>query len=376
MNNKLEELLYDALVPANEPDPGLNRRILESRSKEVSAMRKYHFKKMAAAAAVCVLAVGSITAYAAYQYLSPAQVAKEVSNNNALAKAFESKDAVLVNETQTSGDYRITLLGLVSGTDLSPYIDEESMGELEESRTYAAVAIGRADGGKITEDERKCVSPLLTGVDWMVANNGTMDVGLCWFIKDGVIYAIMDCDNLEMFAARGVQVGVVDEFGDESEAFFMDEKTGVYSKKPDYKGTNALFSLPLDQAKADDKAADEYIEKLKKPSDDEEDENELPGDADYEKYVRDFEAAEDEAAFLKETAVLISRKVLKIDKEGMVEFGKEGETQGTMNLTGYKEGVPTSGLITGSTLDDTVIHMFTVNGDGTATYETYAPAVQ
>ncbi len=79
---------------------------------------------------------------------------------------------------------------------------------------------------------------------------------------------------------------------------------------------------------------------------------------------------------MKETAVLISRKVLKIDKEGMVEFGKEGETQGTMNLMGYKEGVPTSGVITGSTLDDTVIHMFTVNGDGTATYETYAPAVK
>ena len=84
----------------------------------------------------------------------------------------------------------------------------------------------------------------------------------------------MDCNNLEMFAARGVQVGVVDEFGDESEAFFMDEKTGVYSKKPGYKGTNALFSLPLDQAKADEKAADEYIERLKKPSDDEEDEDE------------------------------------------------------------------------------------------------------
>lgn len=376
MNHKLEELLYDALVPVNEPDPGLNRRILESRSKEVSAMRKFHFRKMAAAAAVCVLAVGSVTAYAAYQYLSPSQVAKEVSNNNALAKAFESKDAVLVNETQTSGDYEITLLGLVSGAELSPYVDKESTGELERSRTYAAAAIARTDGKKITEDERKCVSPLLTGVDWMVANNGTMDVGLCWFIKDGVIYAIMDCDNLEMFAARGVQVGVVDEFGDEPEAFFMDKKTGVYSKKPGYKGTNALFSLPLDQAKADEKAADEYIEKLKKPSDDEEDEDEITGDADFEKYVRDFEAAEDKAAFLKETAVLISRKVLKIDKDGMVEFGKEGEAQGTMDLTGYKEGVPTFGLLSGSNLDDTVIHMFTVNGDGTATYETYAPAVK
>lgn len=376
MNKKLDEILYDALLPADEPDPELNRRILDSRSKEVSAMRHYHFKKMAAAAAVCVLAVGSITAYAAYKYLSPSQVAEEVSDNNALAKAFESKDAVLVNETQTSGDYEITLLGLVSGTNLAPCVDESETGKLEESRTYAAVAVKHTDGKALGVDEKKCISPLLNGVEWMVANNGTMDVGLSWFVKDGVIYELLDCDNLEMFAGRGVQVGVVDEFCDETEAFSMDKNTGIYNKKPGYTGTNALFDLPLDKSKADEKAAEAYIEKLKNHDDDGEDEKEITGDADYEKYISDFEAADDEAAFLKETAVLISRKVLKVDKDGMVEFGREEESSGTIDVSEYKEGVPTSGVITGSTLDDTVIHMFTVNGDGTVTYETYAPAVK
>lgn len=376
MNKKLDELLYDALLPADEPDPELNRRILESQSKEASAMRRYHFKKMAAAVAVCVLAVGSITVYAAYKYLSPSQVAKEVSNNNALEKAFEGEEAVLVNETQTSGDYEITLLGLVSGTNLAPCVDESETGKLEESRMYAAVAVKRTDGKALGVDEKKCISPLLNGVEWMVANNGTMDVGLSWFVKDGVIYELLDCDNLEMFAGRGVQVGVVDEFCDETEAFSMDKNTGIYNKKPGYTGTNALFDLPLDKSKADEKAAEAYIEKLKNHDDDGEDEKEITGDADYEKYISDFEAADDEAAFLKETAVLISRKVLKVDRDGMVEFGREGESSGTIDVSEYKEGVPTSGVITGSTLDDTVIHMFTVNGDGTVTYETYAPAVK
>lgn len=214
------------------------------------------------------------------------------------------------------------------------------------------------------------------GVEWMVANNGTMDVSLCWFVKDGVIYELLDCDNLEMFAGRGVQIGVVDEFCDETEAFSMDKGTGKYSKKSGYTGTNALFDLPLDEKKADEKAAEAYIEKLKNPPADADDGEEIPGNPDYEKYVSDFEAAKDEAAFLKETAVLISREILKIDKDGMVQFGKEDSANGTMYVAEFEKGVPTAGVITGENLDNAVIHMFTVNGDGTATYEAYAPAVK
>lgn len=375
MNKKLEELLYDALLPEDEPDPKLNRQILEKRFKEASAMKQYQIKKMAAAVAVCVLAVGSITAYAAYHFLTPSQIAAEVADNHALAKAFESEDAVLVNETQTSGNYEITLLGLVSGSDLALCVDGDEAEGLKDGRTYAAVAVKRTDG-MIKQEERKCISPLLNGVEWMVANNGTMDVGLHWFEKEGVIYELLECDNLEMFAGRGVQVGVVDEFCDETEAFFLDRKTGAYKKKEDYTGTNALFDLPLDKAKADEQAADAYIEKLKNPPEEELDEEEMVGDADYEKYVSDFQAAEDEAAFLKETAILKSSEVLKVDKDGMVEFGNDEGVSGTVDVSEFEQGVPTSGAITGGTLEDTEIHMFTVNADGTVTYEVYAPKVK
>ncbi len=378
MNKKLEDLLYDALLPTDEPDMELNRRILQKQFKEASVMKHYHFKKIAAAAAVCVLTVGSITAYAAYKFLSPSQIAGEVSNNHALAKAFEGKDAVLVNETQESSDYEITLLGLVSGTELSPYVDESETGKIKDSRTYAAVAVNRTDGKPVQDDERKCLSPLLNGVEWMVANNGTMDVGLQWFVQDGVIYELLECDDLEAFAGRGVQLGVVDEFCDETEAFTMDKSTGDYSRNTDYTGTNALFDLPLDQSKADEAAADAYIEKLKASleNDDDEGEEDISEDEDVKKYLADLEAAEDEAAFLKKNASLISSEILKQDKDGMVEFGKEGDTQGTLNVSDFEKGVSKSGVITGGTMEDLVIHMFTVNEDGTVTYKAYAPSAK
>ena len=64
------------------------------------------------AAAVALLAV---SVSAAVVWLTPAQVAEEL-DNPALAAAFEGKDAIVLNETQTAGDYTVTLGGLVSHT--------------------------------------------------------------------------------------------------------------------------------------------------------------------------------------------------------------------------------------------------------------------
>lgn len=67
MNKKLDELLYDALKPENEPAPELNRRILNRRV----SMKKWNFKKTAAAAACCcIVLAGSVSAYAAAQHFS------------------------------------------------------------------------------------------------------------------------------------------------------------------------------------------------------------------------------------------------------------------------------------------------------------------
>lgn len=69
MDRKIEDVLYEALKPVNEPEPELNRRILDRRLKR--DMRKLNLRKTAVAAAIGILvAAGGVSAYAASQNLS------------------------------------------------------------------------------------------------------------------------------------------------------------------------------------------------------------------------------------------------------------------------------------------------------------------
>ena len=69
MNKKIEDVLFEALKPVDEPDPELNRRILERRVKK--NMKKRSIRKIAAAAAIGILvAAGGVSAYATSQNIS------------------------------------------------------------------------------------------------------------------------------------------------------------------------------------------------------------------------------------------------------------------------------------------------------------------
>ena len=265
MNSNMDNLIKEALAEKESPNPDLNRQIL-MKAKENQQMKKYTFKKAIATAACIALAtLGTMSVYAAYRYLSPSQVADRVSSNKSVGDAFVSKDAIAINETQVSNDYSITLLGLVSGKNLQLHIPEENATQLTTTNTYAVIAIEKTDGSEI-KYENFCISPLINGVDFMIANNATMNTFLAYFEQDGILYHLLECENLEIFAKRGVQLGVVDSFGKETQAFYMDETTGIYHKQEDYEKTNALFTLPLDTSKADETAAESYIQNLMKES--------------------------------------------------------------------------------------------------------------
>ena len=262
MSDNFDNLIKDALSGRKTPNPDLNRQIIVKAKENDQMMNPNRIKRsFVAAACVCLLAAGSITAYAAYRYLSPAQVADHVSTNGALAEAFEGDNAILVGETQQNNGYDITLLGLVSGKNLELCVPEEISPDLSDIRTYAAIAIAKSDGTEM-EYDNLCISPLINGVNWFVANNATLNVGLAWFMQDGVVYELINCDNLQIFADRGVQLGVVDEFGREGSAFYMDPQSGIYHRNADYEGTNALFTLPLDKSKADAEEAQAYLSVL------------------------------------------------------------------------------------------------------------------
>lgn len=237
----------------------------------MSEKRSYRQRSKVVAAVVCtVILLGSGSVYAANHYLNPSQIVDEISADSALSKAFADKDAITINETQTSNGYNITLLGLVSGEKLGLYVPDETKKEVSDKHSYAALAISKSDGSKMS-NRNFCVSPLINGEAFTDVNAATLNVGLSWFEKDGVIYELIECDNLEIFADRGVYLSLVDDFGDGVAAFRMDEATGKYHKVKDYAGTSALFTLPLDKDKADTMAADKFLVSLRREADSETD---------------------------------------------------------------------------------------------------------
>ena len=128
--------------------------------------------QVAEEAAIGILVVGSASAYAAYRYLTPSQVADQMTED---------------------------------GTPMPGQMDDSY-------QTF-------------------CVSALIHGKSFMDVNNGTLGAG--------------------------------------AQAFTLDEKTGDYEVNKAFDGMQALFMLPLDKSKADDKAAEKYFTQIEEQKDDE-----------------------------------------------------------------------------------------------------------
>ena len=173
LDKDLDQILKQALSPEEQPGDWLNQNILR-RAKENEAMERKQRRKIPAAVMVAALTLtlGSATAFAAWNYLSPDEVAKELEDEG-LRKAFQSKDAIIINQSQTCKDVRITLLGMVSGKNLSRYVPEESKdlatGEpvsFEDDKTYIVTAIEKVKGEESGDDSdwstmNLVVSPLV-----------------------------------------------------------------------------------------------------------------------------------------------------------------------------------------------------------------------
>ncbi len=265
MNDKIDDLLREALTPSKKPDAKLNRRILD-RAGERITMKKPFYKTLpvVAALSIAVLTTGSLTAYGAWKYLGTEQVAEEFGDKK-LADVFKGEDAVSINESQVYGDYKITLIGTVSGNNISEHLIEDS-GEVHTDRTYSVVAIEKADGSPMPKtsdedyDNKFLVSPFIKGEDPAFLNIYYMDGGSSATIKDGVEYRLVDHTNIEAFADRGVYIGVLGDVFYDIDAYNFDKKTGEITRNENYNGINALFKLPLDTSKADAEKAQKLLD--------------------------------------------------------------------------------------------------------------------
>ncbi len=258
-----DKIITSAFSRRESPSPVVNQRILlQSQYERVEKMKKSRkFRKILVAAALIV--VCAVPVYRAVKLLLPSQVAQK-SGDLALAKAFESEDAIIVNETQSSGGYDVTLMGIVSGENISD-INKNTPEDFLDEKTYRVVAVQKSDGTKITDITERpelFISPYIKGCHPNLVNIASLKGGYHDMVVDGVMYRLIDCDSIEVFASTEVYLGVSEGMLLPGNAFVYNKDNGTIMRNPDYEGVNALFDLPLDTSKADPDKALEIIKSL------------------------------------------------------------------------------------------------------------------
>ncbi len=405
---KMDDILKQALTPKDEPDFWLNERIL-SQSKEVKPMKKMNQKKFATVAICCVfmLGIGSISAYAAWKYLRPNEVIEEIGEEK-LAEAFSDENAVYINETQSYGGYDVTLLGITSGENLTEYrnfssynnvstfdaanSDDPSEKLLEmgfrelNDRSYLLFAVENNNQPfeEISDFDRLVIFPVVMGYDYAtyygMFEEGT---GGHTIIKDGVIYYMYECNNLEKYADHDIYICVSDDLPAFSEySYIYDNASGMIARNEEYEGLNALFSLPIDFSKADPAAAaaevKAYEDHLKAIENEPEEQHSvyIQEAFDFVEQITPENINEYATPIMDEGATMTfapdaqGRVLIECDYPFCEQRAKiDVKKRFSNGITSYVDSIG----ITNGNLDTLFVELFTLNEDGTVTLQLYTP---
>ena len=214
MDKKFDDALRHALTPSDEAKFCLNQKIL-NRVEEQRAMveRKKRRLSVAIIIATFVLCMSSATVYATWKYLSSSDIAESIQDIK-LSEVFLSEQALIINETQSYGDYNVTLLSIVSGEMLSQYPRYKN-GFIVEDRTYAVVAIENTNGVSVPAPSEDgygelefFASPLISDYNPAFYNIVSMSGNYTDMVQDGILYRLLECDNIEIFADHDLYICV------------------------------------------------------------------------------------------------------------------------------------------------------------------------
>lgn len=239
-----------------ERTANLLRQCAREWEKENKIVKLSKTKKLAVslAAAVALLVV---SVSAALVWLTPSQVA-ELHGQDLLAQAFQGPDAIEINETVETGDFAVTLMGLVSGEDLDTMNPDPGT-----AHTYAVLSVRRLDGDPLDNETfgfgDYTMTPLAAGCSPAAVNNWTLGAFASGSAENGVYYYLLDTESIEKFADRTVYMAFY-EGGAPNNTIFTVNDDGTIDFCDDFTGVHALFTLPLDPAKADPAAVEAFLE--------------------------------------------------------------------------------------------------------------------
>lgn len=388
-DEKLDLILKQALSPEiDDCDVKIKTMDMEKKENVINYEKNKNFKKSsvkswkhvtAAAAAIAVTMVSSITAYAAWRYFSAKDVAAEIADNR-LAQEFEQNNWMDECETQTYGNYDITLLGIVSGDEISSHLSKTDSGEIDGDKTYMAVAIAHSDGTPMpdsskTDEEQFYVSPYIEGLDPARYNASVLGGNNILFVSDGIQYRLLETDNIECFADRKIYMGVSEGEAYDDKAYVYDSVSGDISRNESYEGVNALFTLSIDSNLADQKRAAEVIAAM--------DNYEAGGEyteilSEADRWVNSITP---ENIDEKATPLESSRQVLSLSEfaeyvMGEAADGADVDAEAAVLDEYFPDGVGMSEVMTKSAAskEDAYVETYTLNSDDTVTILRYVPA--
>lgn len=210
------------------------------------------------AAAMAIVALLSVSAYAISSLLSAGEVAKRTGFTE-IAELFDA--SVFEEQTVSDENYTVTLHGIASGNRL----DIIDGAEVESDRSYLVASIARTDGTglSVLDGAPLQLSPLISGLPSWKVNAWSLGTSAHGIEQDGVLYYLFDIGSLEIFADRTVYIAAYEGLAPNTEIFTM-EDNGEFSFSENYNGFKALFTLELDEAKADPEAVEDFISKLDK----------------------------------------------------------------------------------------------------------------
>ena len=268
--DKFDELLKVTLME----DAILNPDLVDTTRKNLhggdTMLMNFSKKKPLAFAAAIMIGfiLTGVTAFATWNLLTPSEVASEF-DDDALALIFNSEDALNINENVTSAGYIFTLLSIVAGTDFDIPIFDDA--KVRTDRMYAVVAIRKVDGTSMVEsDSTFFSSPYVRGFaprQLNITSLGSAGGGYQESIVNGVLYRLIDMQNVESFAAHGVYLGI-SQGNFSFEAFNFDHESGVITLNSEFDGPSVLFELSLDITLANEERVQEILAKTSRTDDD------------------------------------------------------------------------------------------------------------